>query len=196
MLLDQPEDPGTPVAFDPCRPVHYVINPQNAPGDGLEMIHGAVARIQTTTGLKFSYDGETDEEPDKQRLRYQPDRYDDDRWAPVLIAWEDEDAFPSIAGYIAGVGGPDSWYTKSGTLVYVSGLVVLDSVDLSVESTPDRDVARAVVLHELGHLVGLDHTSDSNQIMFSESQFNVLDFGVGDLRGLAKLGTQACYPDL
>ena len=57
-------------------------------------------------------------------------------------------------------------------------------------------IVRAVMLHELGHLVGLDHTSDRHQIMFSESQYNVLDYGGGDLRGLALLGKQACYPNV
>jgi hypothetical protein len=52
------------------------------------------------------------------------------------------------------------------------------------------------MLHELGHLVGLAHTSDSTQIMYSESQFNVNKYGAGDRRGLALLGAQACYPNI
>lgn len=57
-------------------------------------------------------------------------------------------------------------------------------------------MVRATVLHELGHLVDLDHTPDRAEIMFSESQFDVRDDGPGDLRGLAQLGTQACFPDV
>jgi predicted Zn-dependent protease len=52
------------------------------------------------------------------------------------------------------------------------------------------------VLHEFGHLVGLDHTADPSQVMYSEAQFNVQDYGPGDLRGLAQLGRQACVPEL
>lgn len=194
--LHQEEDPSTPVAFDPCRPVHFVVNPQNAPADAMEMILRAVARVQTATGLEFVYDGETDEKPDKQRAPYQPRRYGEDRWAPVLMAWSDEVEFPVLSGYVLGAAGPHAEYTDDLDLVYVTGSVVFDGRDLAIEAWPDRDVARAAILHELGHLVGLDHTSDRTQLMFSESQFNVLDFGVGDLRGLAELGTQACYPDL
>ena len=114
----------------------------------------------------------------------------------MLIAWSDEQPFPSLAGYLAGVAGPSAADTASGKTVYVSGIVVLDREQLSLASTPDRGIARATILHELGHLVGLDHTTDRDQIMFSESQFNVRDYADGDRRGLAVMGTQACAPEI
>ena len=80
--------------------------------------------------------------------------------------------------------------------MYVSGIVVLDRTQLSAEAEPERAAVRAVILHELGHLVGLDHTSDRMQLMFSESQFNVRDYAEGDRRGLAVMGTQACVPEV
>ena len=132
----------------------------------------------------------------KQRRAYLPTRYPPGRWAPVLIAWSDEREFPGLAGYLAGIAGPSTAYTTSGKAVYVSGLVVLDREQLSTASTPDRGAVLATMLHELGHLVGLDHTADRNQIMFSESQFNVRDYADGDRRGLALMGTQACVPEI
>jgi hypothetical protein len=194
--LHQPDDPNTPVAFDPCRPVHYVINMNGAPADGLSIVQSAVARVQTATGLRFVYDGTTDEVADKERQAYQPTRYRSDRWAPVLIAWANEKEFAPLAGYIDGVGAADPYPASPDRLVYVSGEVVLDRDQLSKTNMPNRQLVRATVLHELGHLVGLDHTSDRQQIMFSESQFNVKNYGVGDLRGLAALGTQACFPSV
>jgi hypothetical protein len=155
-----------------------------------------LARLHRATGLDFGADGSTTEGPRKQRVAYQPERYDKSRWAPVLIAWADEQSFPRLAGYIAGVGAPQPWLTRSGHLAYVSGQVVLDRLQLDRVQLPDRAVARAIILHELGHLVGLDHTADRSQIMHSEAQFNVQDYGAGDLRGLAKLGTRACVPEL
>lgn len=196
ILRHQDGDPTTPVAFDPCRPIHYVVNPEGAPDDGLELIENAVKRVQEATGLQFVYDGTTDERPSRSREPYQPDRYGKKRWAPVLIAWSDEDAYPELAGYIGGVGGGSGVYTTDRDIVYVSGLVVLDARDLSTAALPDRRDAQATILHEVGHLVGLAHTSDREQIMFSEGQFNVYDFGAGDLQGLALLGTQACFPDV
>ena len=194
-IEDQPGDPNTPVAWDPCRPIHYVINPAGAPADGTLLIEGAIARVHTATGLQFVYDGTSTEKPSKARPTYQPARYDPTRWAPVLIAWSDEDAFPDLAGYVAGLTDSLPVYASDTTrLLYVSGQIVFDRRDLSMATAPDRGEVRAIVLHELGHLVGLDHTADRTQIMFSESQFNVRDYGAGDLRGLAELGRQACFP--
>jgi len=193
-LFPQSDAPKIPIAFDPCRPVHYVVNPKGAPADGSALIKSAIARVQTATGLHFVADGTTTETPSKNRELYQPGRYGK-RWAPVLIAWSQERADGELAGYILGVGQPLAVGTRSGRFVSVTGQVVFDDQDLSIAKFPDRGEVRAVMLHEFGHLVGLDHTADRREIMYSEAQFNVRDYGPGDLRGLALLGTQACYPD-
>jgi hypothetical protein len=195
-LHDQPDNAAVPVAWDPCRPIHYVVNPAGAPADGAAQIKAAIARVAKATGLHFIDDGPTAEKATKDRKPYQPARYDSTRWAPVLIAWSDEAASPSLAGYVAGIGDPQAVYASKDHLVYVTGQVTLDRQQLSIARSPDRGIVRAVVLHELGHLVGLDHTSDRHQLMFSEAQFNVRDYGPGDLRGLARLGTQACFPNV
>jgi hypothetical protein len=187
---------AVPVAWDPCRPIHYVINPSGAPKDGAALVRSAIARVSRATGLRFVDDGATDERPDKERAPYLSDKYHKDRWAPVLIAWSDDQAYPELAGYIAGLGGGDPVYAKDGRLVYVSGQVVFDRDQLATSKMVDRRLVKTIMLHELGHLVGLGHTSDRTEVMFSESQFNVRDYGVGDLRGLALLGTQDCFPDV
>lgn len=184
----------TPVAFDPCRPIHYVVNRTGAPSDGLQLVQSAIAKVSTATGLKFIYDGRTSELPNKERESFQPSEYSDQRWAPVLIAFADETSFSELAGYIAGIGSAQAVYAPNNQLVYVTGQVVLDRDQLSAEQAPNRDEVSAVILHELGHLVGLDHTSDRTQLMFSEAQFNVATYGDGDRRGLALLGRQACFP--
>lgn len=182
----------TPVTFDACRPIHYVINPTGAPEGGVDLVHEAIARVSVATGFKFKYDGTTDERPDKQREAYQPDRYDKKRWAPVLIAWSNEAAYPQLAGYIDGVAGPLIERADDGRLVYVSGQVVLDTQ--TTEVTPAT--RKAVMLHELGHVMGLDHVPDHKQLMHSEGNFAVNDFADGDLRGLSTLGTQDCVPGI
>jgi hypothetical protein len=194
VAIDQPGDSAVPVAWDPCRPVHYVVNTAGAPPDGATLIQAAVARVQKATGLHFVNDGPTTEKTSKDRKPYQPARYDSTRWAPVLIGWSDETATPSLAGYIAGLGSPQAVYASRDRLVYVTGQVTLDRQQLAPARAPDRGVVKAIILHELGHLIGLNHTADRRQVMYSEAQFNVRDYGPGDLRGLARLGTQACFP--
>ena len=58
MLQPNPTDP---FAYDPCRPVHYVFRPDNAPVGGEQAVHAAFARISEVTGLRFVHDGSTDE---------------------------------------------------------------------------------------------------------------------------------------
>jgi hypothetical protein len=79
-------DGKTPVTYDPCRPVHYVVRTQGAPVGGQALITEAVGRVARATGLQFRDDGTTSEAPSGQREPFQKDRYGD-RWAPVLIAW-------------------------------------------------------------------------------------------------------------
>ena len=76
----------------------------------------------------------------------------------------------------------------------ISGQLVLDRDQLSSDASPD--LVRAVVLHELGHVVGLDHVPDRSQLMYAEEQPTVRNYGDGDLRGLHQLGIQACFPDV
>ena len=193
-MLHQPDDVAKPIVFDPCRPIHYVVNLDGAPSDGLAIIQDAIATVASRDGFKFVDHGPTTEAPSKQRVPYQPETFSRKRWAPVLIAWSDEQASPDLAGYIVGVGGPQPVYPTKGPAVYITGQVLLDRVELSESAVPDRGAVRAVVLHELGHLVGLDHVVDRTQLMFSEAEFAVRDYGAGDLRGLVLVGNGACVP--
>jgi hypothetical protein len=195
VLMHQPNDAAQPVAWDPCRPIHYVVDSSGAPADGSQLLEQAVARVGQATGLRFVADGATTEQPAQGRAAYQPDRYTN-RWAPVLIAWSNAAAFPALGGTATGATSAAPVTARNRRLVYVSGQVVLDSADLSAASQPDRAAARAVVLHELGHLVGLGDTPDRTQLMSSDPAPGIHDYRAGDLRGLALLGSQACAPGL
>jgi hypothetical protein len=187
-----------PVAWDPCRPIRYVVNPAGAPPGGDALAEEAVARTASATGLRFEYAGTTDEAWTDEREAYLPDRYGE-RWAPVLIAWSDESSSPDLAGSVAGVGGPSSVRTADGRSVHVSGSVVLDAPDLEriLAAPGGPDAVRAVIQHELGHVVGLDHVADRAQLMYTENtDEQTSDWGAGDLRGLHALGSGDCFPDL
>lgn len=188
----------TPVAWDPCRPIRYVVNSTGAPPGTDVLLQEAIDRTAAATGLSFVNKGPTDESWSKEREPYQPERYGE-TWAPALIAWSTDSEVPALAGYIAGLGGatarsvPDD---PEGTLGFVSGAVLLDSEDLGLALTQPggADAVRAVIQHEVGHMVGLDHVADETQLMFSESTAG--DWGTGDLAGLHALGSGPCLPDL
>jgi hypothetical protein len=190
-------DGVAPVAYDPCRPVHYVIRPDDAPAGGEEVITAAVARVSEVTGLQFVYDGGTDEPTTLDREIFQPDRYGD-RWAPVLIAWESDVQNPALAGEIVGEGGSTAVSLGDGPQVLVTGTVSLDAGQFPqiLDRRHGTAIARAFVLHELGHLVGLGHVEDDQQLMYPETHGDVLDFAAGDLTGLAALGSGRCVPAL
>ncbi|MCZ2826659.1 MULTISPECIES: matrixin family metalloprotease [unclassified Modestobacter] len=190
------DDGVTPIAYDPCRPVHYVVRPDNAPVGGDLLIADAVAQVSAVTGLQFVDDGATDEAPTDQRDPYQPDRYGD-RWAPVLVTWDTVAEQPDLAADVAGLAGSLAVSSGEAPGVYVTGLVELDAAQFTeILSRPGgQAVARAIVLHEFAHLVGLDHVDDPTQLMYPTTSA-VLDFAAGDLTGLSRLGAGACVPTL
>ena len=189
---------GGPVAWDPCRTVRYVVNPAGAPPGGAGLVAEAVARTSAATGLQLVDEGTTDERFSPDRRAYQPTRYGE-RWAPVLITWADGATVPELAGNVLGVGGATSASAPDGQLVYVSGVLALDAADVSatMAQADGTGRARAIVQHELGHLVGLAHVGDPRELMFTEeSPLQTDDWGSGDRQGLALLGQGRCFPDM
>lgn len=190
-------DGTTPVAYNPCRPIHYVIRQQGEPAGGNQIVRNAVLRVSQATGLRFVDDGATSEAPSRQRPSYQPKMYGD-RWAPVLVSWVTANENPDFAADVAGQGGSTAMSRDGRPSAYVTGAVELDAGQLgSILQRPGGiQIVRAIVLHELGHLVGLDHVNAASQLMYAQGQAGVTDFGAGDLTGLAALGRGPCMPDL
>ena len=195
-FLGHEEASRKPTTWSPCRPIHYVIRPDNAPAGGQAMILDAAARLAFATGLQLVNDGATSEAPSEDRSSYQKDRYGD-RWAPVLIAWATRSEVPDFGVDIAGEAGPTQVRTPSGNSTYVSGVVYLDPIKIQeIRRTAGEPAARAVLLHELGHLVGLAHVDDPAQVMAPRGSGKIVDYQPGDRAGLAALGRGPCQPDV
>lgn len=184
----------TAVAYDPCRPIHVVVNARAAPAKAAAILDEALDAVHAATGLVFVTDGPTDEAPDPNRRPYQPDRYAK-RWAPVLVAWSDPLESPALAGDVAGTGGSLA-LTVGENQVYVTGGVTLDGPQIGeiLSRREGRSQAQAVILHELGHLVGLDHVPYPTQLMSPQRDRDRVSYGAGDLSGLALLGQGQCFP--
>jgi hypothetical protein len=183
---------GMPVSYSPCRPIRYVVNAEEAPPGSDALIDAAVRRISEASGFRFVFDGHVDEQPAMDRASFQPNRYGN-MWAPVLISWTDPERISELSGDTVGIGGSTRVKHSSGHMGYVSGQVSLDSPQIrKIIRTPGGSArAIAVILHELGHVLGLGHVPDPSQLMF-EHGTPLRDFGPGDLNGLAKLAEAPC----
>ena len=183
---------GAPVTWDPCEPIHFVVRPDNQIPGGRVALDQAIDEISKETGLYFVDDGATTEAPSESRSAYQPDRYGQN-WAPVLITWSDESEYPGLAGDVVGLAGPISVGGKDARIV--TGEVVFDAADLTkIEAGPDgMTYVHDVLLHELGHLVGLGHINEPSSIMNPVTQLPLAGYSAGDRRGLAALGSGHCF---
>jgi hypothetical protein len=187
-LMHQPMDRSRPVAYDPCRPIELEVNEELAPAGAASLVHDAVARVEAATGLDFRYRGTTDRLPAPGGPALGGRR-------PAIIAWTTPAVVPTLAGRVAGVGGSQAEqdsYTQE--LRYVTGMVALDAPQLrEVMDRPDGAAqVEAIVLHELGHLVGLAHVDDPDELMHDDN-VGLRELGPGDREGLAALGSGRCY---
>jgi hypothetical protein len=183
---------GRPVRWNPCEPIHYVVNLGAAPAGSLKDVQDAVLRITSATGIAFVFDGLSDEVPTRERPVFQPDRYGD-RWAPVLIGWVDPRTssfdFDPGGREAAGVAGP--LYPQPGpSTIYVSGVVAINVADPNPPGWDSQGAQGPVVLHELAHVMGLGHYQARGELM-EPSGGGMTDFGPGDLQGLRELGSSA-----
>ena len=114
-------------------------------------------------------------------------------WAPVLVAWTTRGDADQLNGGNSGFGGPVMWHDRQGPTTFVSGSVAIDATATAgLPLTFGPSTMGALLLHELGHVVGLAHVNDRGQIM--NHFVSVGAFGTGDLAGLAELGKQqGCF---
>lgn len=210
-------DGCAPVRFNPCEPIPYVTNEAKAQPEDLEALRQAMAKVTEATGIEFEHEGTTDELPGRRGAYVE--RYGE-RWAPVLVAWVDEQQMEFFVGSAGGrtpgrgettgTTVPVNHYPGAGSPrrvgdALVSGLLILnvDAVDPETGEPIDHGFDRGlnwgrVILHELGHVIGLGHVQSRSNIMQHELRRQTLssvDWGIGDELALRAIGREAGCSD-
>jgi hypothetical protein len=185
---------GSVVRWNPCSAIQYQVNLTYAPPGAWTDIQLALAKVSAATGMQFSYAGRTTVIPQAtygsgyNPLRTRP---------PLLIAW----AAPGtgtgqtdlLTSTIAGRGGwrSISW-SYNGVFhkprIYTGFVVLNKKYNYLPGGFGSGHTRGELLMHELGHAVGLNHTADKTQIMYPTTTTYSATWGAGDTTGLRRVG--------
>jgi hypothetical protein len=188
---------GRPTAWQPLRGtrraphrwtscvLHYEVNPQGMPRRGMADLREALRRVGQVSAVRFEYAGTTSVVPGPGYLGPGPDRF--------VVAWAD----PATTGLLdsatagrTGTFGDDTGRLQTGFLLFNTAWSARSPSGFGAGQPQG-----AVMMHEAGHLLGLGHAGDPDQIMMPSVPHEAAVWGAGDLRGLRRLGSlMGCLP--
>ena len=205
-----PDGRSVVARWNPCqKAITYRVNTKYASGTkagraaALRDVKGAVSRLSAATGIKFRYVGATTLIPRSTSSKSWASR---ETAAEIYISWVKQSQTAGKSnllgragkGWAAGSGGyaykfwkvgNDPWHGATGR-----GFVVLDSAqNKSFKAGFGAGTTRGdLLLHELGHVMGLNHVASESQVMFPTiTSHNNSGYAAGDRAGLQKLGHDA-----
>jgi hypothetical protein len=188
-MATQPGDPYTPVTYSSCLPVRVQVNTEGVQDErwAKDLVLSAMGQVSAATHLSLVYVGDSDAAvhwPAPPLTVVGGER-------PVLVGFATPTDVPGLRGN-AGLGG-SSGIIDDGREMWVTGQVALNSevFDRMRHQVRGTALARAVVMHELAHVVGLNHVHDRHELMHDDN-LGKTSFGPGDLHGLALLGRGPC----
>lgn len=196
--------PSGPVRWNPCQPIEYEVNLENATAGAMDDVREAIHRVSEATGIQFEEVGTTVRTVDMQMGRaFQSRIPGEDRFLPLLIEWVPHEHFDFVADThkAAAFGLP---YRGFGDLSreWVSGVIAMDAGEPLPAGFGERYSRGVILMHELGHVMGLAHVGAPDELMWSPDasqdpvpDLSQSDWGPGDLEGLRALGRNAgCLP--
>lgn len=183
---------GSPVRFNPCRAIPYAVHTgSGAPGNAPALAAEAFARISKATGLTFVDRGATSE---TFSARFERPKWNHPSYgsgpSPMLVSFEAPNSRNGLGSGDAGIAARQMEFNSKGQKVVVSAAVAVSTAGDLPADFSNAGSYGAVLLHELGHALGLDHVGDTRQIMSDVlMRGNPGNYQGGDLRGLAAIGT-------
>lgn len=199
---------GNPTGLhSPCEPIRYEVNPANEPEGAREILEAAIQAMRYYTGLQFEFVGDTDEliqhnepipvvnPPSTLLINYYPTEV-----MGALPRHEDYEHVENVAGW----GGPRSYqdlnpgkqqYRALGGVMALDAGYIAEDVSQGLWGEPRGRITFALMIHELAHVVGLDHVDSESEIMYFDAKEDVWEFQGGDQEGLSIAGQGACGSD-
>jgi hypothetical protein len=183
---------GVPFRWNPCTPIHYLLNLTAAPVTAQDDIVNAIAEIRQRTGIQFIDDGTTSAFPSTSSIAS----------GSVVIAWATPAQSTALrlpttatdvtADDLVSTSAAASIDGNTGNGVYVSGSMVISSAVGTLPSGFVPGGFGVLMLNQMGRLLGLGPVSTPNEIMNPDVlTSSITGYGVGDLAGLNRLGTSA-----
>lgn len=188
-----PASPSTtPFRWNPCSAIRYRINLGGYGEQFRALIEESFDRLSSASGLRFVYNGESTFMP-TENVPFEVSRIDSiNRSASydIVVALGDEGVTDLVEGGVLGVTYIDWYRTSSNPGRIHRSTVTMDMEDLG-SSVWGFAGFGPVMLHELGHALGLAHVNNVSQIMYP-AVTNNFTFQDGDLRGLWREGQGGC----
>jgi len=173
-----------PTRWPACTSIRYLTNLRHAPPSAGPVLDESLATVHALTGLNFVDVGSTSA---TDFTNYDSTSGD---LPPVVFAWLD----PSQLLGQTQVNAVTQPYIADLSAQFYGGGVVLFNDAENADFARHRAFAHNLVLHEVGHLVGLANVNDPNEVM-NESlgpDTTISGYGSGDRDGLLALYPRSC----
>lgn len=173
-----------PARWNPCVVISYQVNPRNMPKHGMADLTEALRRVSQVSGLRFRYAGTTRVTPVAG--------YDGPGTGRFVVAWSTR---AQARGLLHPAAAGVAWTsTRGGSRPRIlTGSITMEA---SFARTAPAGFGAGsphgmVLMHEIGHLVGMDHTNDRWSVMHPSASLPAAIWGAADRAGLKALGRSA-----